>query len=306
MRIGIFVSTGRGAPLERILADFRSAEQHGLHTAWVGQLFEVDALTLLALAGRETQQIELGSWVVPIQRSHPAALAQQALSVQLACGGRLLLGVGISHAAVVEKRLGLAYAAPERAMREYLAELQPLLRGEARALPGARSPLRLEFEGVRAPALFLAALGPRMLALAGREADGIALWLGGQRFLRDYALPLVSEAAAAAGRPLPRIVCALPVIVTRDVAAGRAAARALVLQSSRLPAYQRVLAREAAAAPEDTAIVGDASSVIAQIQALCRLGASDFHAIPVPFEGDAGREALLAALAELARPGASD
>lgn len=306
MRIGILVSTLQGAPLARILAGFRSAEMHGLQTAWVAQIFQHDALALLALAGRETRRIELGSWVVPIQRSHPAALAQQALTTQLACGGRLLLGVGISHAAVVEKRLGLAYAGPERAMREYLASLRPLLRGEACELPGARAPLRLDFPGARAPALFLAALGPRMLALAGREADGVAIWLGGTRFLRDHAIPRVREAAAAAGRPPPRIVCALPVVVTRDTAAGRAAARATVLQSSRLPAYQRVLEREGADAPEDLAIVGDASSVAEQIRALGRLGASDFHAVPVPFGGDAGRAALLEVLAELARSAAID
>jgi len=302
MRIGIYVSTAQAAPLERILAGFRRAEEWGLHTAWAGQVFEHDALTLLALAGRETRRIELGSWVVPIQPRHPAALAQQALTAQLACAGRLLLGIGISHAEVIAKRLGLPFRAPEPSLRAYLAVLRGLLRGESGAPTAAARPLRLDFPGVAAPPLFVAALGPQMLALAGRAADGVAIWLGGPNYLRDFAVPRLREAAAAAGRAPPRIASGLPVLVTGERERGLAAARALVLQSSRLPAYQRVLAREGADAVEQVAIVGDAEAVAARIRALAGLGVTDFHAIPVPLgPGDAALGRTLEVLASLAR-----
>jgi F420-dependent oxidoreductase-like protein len=296
----MYVGTASGTKLDEILAGFRAAEQFGLHTAWTGQVFEHDALLLLALAGRETQRIELGSWVLPIQRAHPSAMAQQALTAQVACGGRLALGIGISHAAVVEKRMGVAYTAHERTMRTYLDSLLPLLRGESVAMPAASTAIRVEVPGSTPPVLFMAALGPRMLALAARRADGVAIWFGAERFLAEVVIPSVREAAAAAGRPTPRIACALQVAVTRDVAGARAVARATVAPGAKLPAYRRVLERGGVAEPEDIAIIGTADEVADRIRAFAALGISDFHAVPVAFGGEPELRAVLEVLGGLA------
>jgi F420-dependent oxidoreductase-like protein len=300
VRIGVYVGNAAGSRLDELLSGFRAAERYGLHTAWTGQVFQHDALLLLALAGRETRQIELGSWVLPIQRAHPAALAQQALTAQLACDGRLVLGVGISHASVVEKRMGLPYTAHERTMRAYLDALVPLLRGEAVALPGASTPIRVDVPGSRAPVLFLAALGPRMLALAAQRAEGVAIWFGAERFLGDVVIPRLREAAARAGRPTPRIACALPVAVTSDVEGARAVARQTVSPGAKLPAYRRVLEQGGIAEAEDIAIIGAAAAVADRIRAFAALGISDFHAVPIAFGGEAVRAATLEVLAELA------
>ncbi len=306
MRIGLYVRTRGGSDVSAVLERFRRAEERGFHTAWVGQTTDHDALTLLALAGRETRRIELGSWVVPTPPRHPAALAQQALTAQSASGGRLLLGVGASHAAVVEKRLGLDASHPVRDLREYLAVLRPLLAGEAVAFEGAvyRVQLQLETSGAAPPPVLLAALGPRMLALAGSLADGAAIWLGGPRYLEGFALPRLRRAALEAGRPAPRVVAGLPVLVTDAPARGRAAAETFLAESARLPAYRRVLEREGASAPSDVALIGSEEEIGARLDALAALGVTDFNAVVVPFDDEPGAAArTLAFLAARAAHG---
>lgn len=288
MRIGFYVSVDGTTPIDAVLRRFERAEALGFHTAWVGQTFGHDALTLLALAARATRRIELGTWVVPIQPRHPSVLAQQALSVQAGSGGRLLLGIGVSHAAVIEKRLGLPYDRPALRMREYLSVLVPLLAGRAVDFQGETLHMTGQVD-VRAPRppVFLAALGPHMLRLAGELADGVAIWLGGPRYLERYALPRIRSAARAAGRETPRIACGLPVAVTSDAARARASAEAFLARSSRLPAYRRVLEREGASSPADVAVVGDASAVAEGLERLAGLGVTDFNAVPFAVEGDA-------------------
>lgn len=307
MRIGIFVSTRGASDLEAWLERFAPIEEAGFHTAWVGQIFEYDALTLLALAGRITRRIELGSWVVPSYPRHPSSLALQALTAQAACGGRLLLGIGVSHAAVVEGKLGLDFSRPLRHMREYLSVLKPLLAGQTARFEGGefQVSLRLRTPAQLPPPLWLAALGPRMLGLAGAEADGVAIWLGGPRYLEEFALPRIRAAAQAAGRASPRVAAGLPVAVA-DASRARASAEALLAPSSSLPAYREVLARAGVRSPGQVAICGSAAEVERQLADLAALGVSDFNAVPFPVEGDPGAPArtqeLLAGLARRESP----
>ena len=290
MRIGVYLSALPPQPLERIVEQARALEQRGLDLLWIGQLYDYDALTLAALLGRETQRIALGTWVVPTYPRHPAAMAQQALTAQAASRDRLVLGIGLSHRVVIEKRLGLDFSRPVRHMREYLEVLLPLLRGEPVAHDGQRFRVRpsLDVPGAKAPPVLVGALGPQMLRLCARLADGVAIWLGGAEFLERFALAELREASAASGRPFPRLAVGLPVAVCRDRAAARAAAAHMLAQSSALPSYRAVLARGGAAAPEDVAILGDEAEVRAQLARLAALGVSDFNAwcVPVPEEPD--------------------
>lgn len=308
MRIGLYVSAARGKPLDAILADFARAEDLGFHTAWAGQLFDHDGLTLLALASRTTRRIELGSWVLPIQPRHPVVLAQQALTVQAASGDRLLLGIGVSHAEVVEKRLGLDHSAPEPHMREYLSVLRPLLAGDPVEHAGERYRVSLALGtlGASPPPILLGALGPRMLGLAGEAADGAAIWLGGPRFLSEFAVPRVRGAARAAGRPAPRIAAGLPVALTRDDDRARRSARDFLIRSARLPAYQRALAREGVAEAEELALIGDEAHLAAALDRLAAVGVTDFTAVLFPVEGDAAAAGRTRSfLAERARAAAA-
>ncbi len=287
MRIGLFISSAGNDSLEAMIDLFVEAESLGFDTAWAGHTFEWDALSLLALAGRDTTHIELGSWVVPTFPRHPAALAQQALTVQSATGDRLVLGVGASHAAVIEKRMGIDYARPLRHMREMLAVLPTLLAGEQTDFEGEvfRIKLRLESSCNRAPPVVLAALGPRMLELAGASAAGVAIWLGGARFVSEFALERIEAGARSLGRARPRIIVGLPVSVTNDPGARDAADRFLG-PSSRLPAYRGVLERQGMKSAGEAALIGDESLVLRRLEELAALGVTDFNVIPFAVRGD--------------------
>lgn len=290
MRIGIYVS-GR-ADLDTVLGRFDAAERRGFRTAWTGQLLGVDGLTLLALAALRTERIELGSWVVPTPPRHPSALAQQALTVHAAARGRLVLGIGCGHASLVRDRLGLDASRPLQHMREYLAVLRPLLAGEELRHAGEvfRVSLRIAAPELAPPPVLLGALGPRMLDLAGAGADGAAIWMGGPRFLEDFAIPRLRRAAREAGRPPPRIACGLAVALTGDAARGRAAAEAFLNPGARLPAYRRALEREGVASPGQLAWVGDEPELERRLAALEAIGVTDLCAVPLPVEGDPDAE----------------
>ena len=288
MNIGLYLSNVPAQPLERVLKRVRGAEEAGFRTLWFSQLYDYEALGLIALAGRETSQIELGTWVVPTFPRHPTALAQQALTAQAASGNRVALAVGLSHRAVIEKRLGLDYSRPVRHMREYLEVLQPLLAGEAVDHRGEefRVRLRVGVPGAAPPPLLLAALGPQMLRLAGRLADGAAVWLGGPRYLGELAMPSLREAAERAGRPPPRVVAGLPVCVCDSRAAGSAAVAEMVTPSSDLPSYRAVLEREGARRPEDVGLVGSETQVRERLARLAALGVTDFNAVVAGARGE--------------------
>ncbi|HJR26348.1 MAG TPA: TIGR03564 family F420-dependent LLM class oxidoreductase, partial [Acidimicrobiales bacterium] len=213
MRIGLMVGPERGryaTKVERMREDVRWAEEAGLSTVWVPQIpDEFDALTAAALLGDVSSRIEIGTAVVPVQPRHPIALAQQALSTQAVCGGRLLLGLGVSHHWIIDEMLGLPYERPLATMRSYLDVLGPALAGPGRVdveNEAFRVHQPLDVTDVAPTPVLLAALGPRMLQLAGERTDGTILWLADERAIGDHVAPRITEAAAAAGRPAPRIV----------------------------------------------------------------------------------------------------
>src|SRR5579875_1908526 len=281
-RIGITVPTpGQAMELEAVLDTVERAEALGLHSAWMPNITSFDALTVLALAGRRTRRITLGSFVVPTYPRHPAAMAQQALTVQAACGGRLVLGIGLSHRVTIEERLGLDYTHPLRHMREYLLCLTALLSGQEVSFQGEEFRLngyRLTVPGAAPPPILVAALGPRMLQLAGRLAAGTAIWLGGPRYLAEHVIPTIGQAARAAGRPAPRVLVSVPVCVTERVDAVRQAAAVAFARYGQLPSYRAILDKEGAAGPADVALIGPEPEVQRRLEELAEAGATDFAA----------------------------
>src|SRR5439155_11676053 len=128
------------------------------------------------------------------------------------------------------------------------------------------------------PSILVAALGPQMLRLAGRHADGTAIWMGGARYLASTAVPIISEAAHAAGRPAPRIVAGLPVCVTDNADAVRQEINRAFARYGELPSYRAVLDKEGAAGPADVSLVGDEAAVLDALQVLADAGATDLIA----------------------------
>ncbi len=291
MQVGVFFPTKEYAPLDEMVTRFRAVADQGFSSVWLPQSAGFDALTVLAVAGSQVPRVELGTSVIPTYPRHPVALAAQALTVNAAVDGRLLLGLGLSHRGSIEGTYGMSYDKPARHMREYLAALVPLLVEREVDVVGATITARakLTTPGAAAPTVLLAALQPRMLELAGGVAGGTITWCTGPITLEEQIVPLLTAAATAAGRPAPRVVVALPTIVTDDEADGRAKADEQLAGYGNIPVYRAVLDREGAAGPADVSVVGDEQSVTAQLRRLSDIGATDFVAIPTGTDDDRRR-----------------
>jgi F420-dependent oxidoreductase-like protein len=301
LRIGSMIETDK--PLSEVVALLQRYREAGLDHAFASQIFGPDALTLLAVAGSQVPGIGLGTGVVPVHPRHPMMLAQQALTVQMATENRLLLGIGLSHQVVVETMWGLSYERPAAYMREYLAALMPLLRGEAVQCEGERVTTKafapLDITGVEAPPVLVAALGTAMLKLTGRVADGTITWMTGTATVGDHIVPAITAAAEEAGRPAPRVVVSLPISVTNDVEAARTRVNDAFSIYPNLPSYKAMLDKEGAAAAADIGFIGDEEAVAVSVARLADAGATDFVAAIV---GDADERARgFALLSELAR-----
>ena len=281
MRIGTSAAEPAGADaLVRLREELQRAADDGFASAWMSNIFGLDALTALAVAGSQVPGIELGTAVVPTYPRHPVVLAQQAMTVATAVGGRLVLGIGLSHKIVIEDMYGYSFDKPARHMREYLSILLPLLDGQPADFRGetVRAGVGLTTPRPGRVPVLLAALAPRMLQLAGQRTDGTVLWMTGPATVRDYIVPALTKAAAESGRPSPRVVCILPVCVTDDPDGARARAGRVFAIYGKLPSYRAMLDREGAEGPGDVAIVGDEDTVAAQIRALDEVGVTDFVA----------------------------
>jgi len=280
MRIGIFGGAAVDQGLGAVRRAAATAEAEGFAAFWLPQIFGLDALAALTLIGAETPRIELGTAVVPTYPRHPITMAAQALTVQAASGGRLTLGIGLSHQFVIEAMFGYSFDKPARHMREYLDALVPLLHGESADVDGTTlsAHAQISVPDTTAPALVVAALGPTMLRLAAERADGTITWMTGPRTLESFTVPTLTAAAAAAGRATPRVAVGLPVCVTDDPQDARARAAQIFEVYGHLPSYRAMLDLEGAGGPADVAIVGDEESVARQVRALADVGVTDFAA----------------------------
>lgn len=295
--------TGVGSDPRDVVEEVAAAEAAGFPSAWTVHFTRgYDALAVLGVAGAQARRIDLGVGVVPSYPRHPAALAQQAATTQALIGGRLTLGVGVSHRPVIEGALGLAYERPAAHMREYLAVLTALLRTGTVSFTGRhyRVEVAIAVDPRRPVAVVVGALGGAMVQAAGELADGVVTWLAGRRTLGEDIGPSLRAAAEQAGRPGPRLVAALPVAVTGDPDGARAAAGTVFGRYAGLENYQRLFAREGVAGPADLAVIGDEDTVVAALARLADLGVTELWPIPYPVGDDATESRTRALLRDLA------
>lgn len=284
----MFGGTVNDGTIDDVVAEARQAEADGFASYWAPQIFGHDALTVLAVVGREVPRIELGTSVVPTYPRHPMMLAQQALTVNAAAGGRLCLGIGLSHQIVVEGMWGQSFAKPVRHMREYLSVMMPLLEGRAVGFSGEEFRVNgaVNVPGSSRPGVVVAALGAQMLKVTAALADGTITWCTGPKTLAEHTVPTLRAAAEAAGRDATRVVAALPVCVTDDVAAAHERAATVFQVYGQLPSYRAMLDREGAVGPADVAIAGGEAEVEDRICALGDIGVTDFAAVAFPGNPD--------------------
>jgi F420-dependent oxidoreductase-like protein len=301
MRIGMTVGPERAryaTKVERLRAAAQWADDAGLASIWVPQIpDEFDALTMAAIVGEVTTSVEIGTAVVPVQPRHPIALAQQALSVQAVCEGRLALGLGVSHHWIIDDMLGLPYERPAATMRAYLDVLDQALRGPGQVdveneLFRIHNPL--DITDVTPTPVLIAALGPVMLRLAGERTDGTILWMADERAIATHVAPTITGAAEAAGRPAPRIVASIPVCVCRDDEVDLAVARAnrVLSEAEMSPNYQKLLEHGDAREVGDLLAAGSESTIEKRFRAFADAGVTDLS-VRVLSIGD-GRDERLA------------
>ena len=296
MKIGLDSTATNTGTIDDVLDDARAAAGAGLASLWVPNFFGLDALTSLAVVGREVPEIGLGTAVVPIYTRHPFAMAQQALTVQAAVDGRLTLGIGLSHRPIVEGAWGLPFEKPATAMRDYLSALAALIGDAGDAAPPAvpDRPTPPNVRGAGPLPVVVAALGPRMVEIAGALADGVVLWSVGPSTIASTVRSL-QAAARNAGRPKPRVVASLPVCVTDDVAAATARIDRWFASVGELPSYRRALDAEQVRGVADISLVGDERAVLDALRRLEDVGVTEFAAMIVA--GRDGRAATMETLA---------
>lgn len=301
MRIGLGLDTS--GTVDEVVERARALADSGVSSLWASQIFGWDTLTLLAVLGREVPDVSLGTAVIPVHPRHPAMLAAQALTVQSAMGGRLVLGIGLSHKLVVEGLWGLSYQRPARFMDEYLSILLPLLRGERAGFDGellrTHTAGPLETPVGSPPPVLIAALAPRMLSIAGSRADGTVTWMVGLKTLADHIVPRITEAAAGAGRASPQVVVHLPVCVTADVDSARERAAKIFSVYGQLPSYRAMLDLEGADGPLDVALLGSEEQVASSVERFAQAGATEFCGVVFGSRDEVSRSEKL--LGELAR-----
>jgi len=300
VRIGL---TGGATSIDKIVQQAKQAEADGFSSLWYASVVAGDPLVPIAIAGRETSTIELGTAVLQTYPCHPLLQANRVASVVGAMGRPgFTLGIGPSHEPLIRGVYGMSYDHPGRSTEEYVRILAAALRGEAVDFEGqdwtAHSAGRAATVEHSVPVL-VSALGPRLLRVAGELADGTVLWMAPPRAIETHVVPRIHAAASAASRPAPRIVAGLPVAVHDDEAEARAAAAATSAMYRGMAAYQRILEIGDASSPAEAAIVGSEASVRAQLQSLLDAGATDIWAAVFPVGAD--RSASLRRTTDLLR-----
>ncbi|MDC0067977.1 TIGR03564 family F420-dependent LLM class oxidoreductase [Gammaproteobacteria bacterium] len=275
MRIGTMIGAdGANNTLDDIVNVAKRAEAAGLDNVWLANIFGFDAISTLAIVGRETDRIGLGTAVTPTYPRHPTAIAQQALTTAAASENRFTLGIGLSHQVVIENMLGMSYDKPAKHMREYLEVLMPLTRGETVNYGGDQYSvhgLALDVPGADRMPVVVAALGPVMLKIAGELADGTNTWMVGPNTMAQHIVPGLERSDAT-------VVGGVPIVLTTNIDQARETIGKNLVMYGQLPSYRAMLDREGAAGPQDIAIVGDENTLRGEIKRFEDAGVTDFNA----------------------------
>jgi F420-dependent oxidoreductase-like protein len=256
----------------------------GVRHVWLGQRFDVDALTLAAVIANAVTDLGVGTAIVPINPRHALLVASAAQTAQAAAHGNFSLGIGLGGNELEQRAFGLSAGKEIAHLREYLTALRSILdRGgvdfRGRQLT-ARPPPSPEVAGGLPFPVYVAAMGPRALRVAGELADGTLTHLAGPRTIEGFIAPTIAQAAADAGRPPPRIIVTIPVAITHDPDTARAEAAASLRFYDQFPSYQKVMVSECVIRAADLALIGEPPAVIGRLHEYRAAGATDLVLSP--------------------------
>jgi F420-dependent oxidoreductase-like protein len=281
----------------------RYAVAAGFDSLWISHANAVDPIVALACTAEDTAELsEVGTSVVPIYGRHPIGLAQLARTAQSALNGRFTLGIGAASRHAVKTSMGMSWDRPLAFTRDFIDGLQPLLAGEQADVDGNEVTThgQLNITASDTPIL-LAALGPKMLELAGSRVQGTTVGQCGPRTIASYIAPTLRAASDAAGRPEPRIMALIRICVTDDHAGAYALARQTAALYRAVPSYAAVQDREGLDEPADLHLIGTWERVLEGLDAYAKAGVTDFR-LEIAAHSRAARDATRAALARHLNP----
>jgi F420-dependent oxidoreductase-like protein len=288
--------------VDDVVAQATRAYDLGVRQVWLAQQFDHDAIALAGLVGAAVPGLGVGTSVVPINPRHPLIVASLAQTAQAASHGNFSLGLGLGAHEPERQAFGSLWPNTIQRLREHLTVLRSIFDtgsvdftgDEISAQPGW--PVRVA-GGTPIP-IYVAAMGPKALQVTGELADGTLPFIAGPRAIAEFIEPTIAKAAADAGRPKPRVIASVPVLVSDDVEAARNFAAEQLAFYATIPSYQKVIAREDVDTVADLAVVGPAESVKRQLQSYLDAGATDVVLSALDRASVAQAEALWALAAE--------
>ncbi|MFE6991062.1 LLM class F420-dependent oxidoreductase [Streptomyces pharetrae] len=283
----------------------QEARDAGLRSAWFGQTFAYDSISLAAIVGREVPGLHVGTAAIPVFGRHPLLISSQAQTAQAATRGRYHLGLALGTKHLTETGFGIPHERPVRLLREFLTALRQLVETGSADFHGelltATTPLSAAVPGAEPPVpLLVAAMAPQALRVSGALADGILPYLAGPRALAAHIVPTVTAAAEVAGRPAPRIVAFVPGVVTADAEGVRERMTEALAFYERFPSYQRVIQLSGGTRAVDLAVIGDEEEVAAEVARYRAAGATEVVLTTTDLAGEADRRRTWQLLGELA------
>jgi probable F420-dependent oxidoreductase len=284
--IGTFISAGRS--LDDAIARAKRADELGFDSVFTTHIAARDSLIVLTAYAAATERVRVGTGVLPIFSRTPVATAQSAATIDEYSDGRMVLGLGVSHRVTVENWFDAEISKPVSQMREYAEIVRAIFRGDE---PPAGEFFKTKFAFMGYPPrpelpIYIAALSPNMLRLAGEIGDGVMLWLCSPEYIREVVIPEVSKGRERAGKSLDGfdVVAAVPAALTDDRDAVLETMRGDLVTYMSLPFYRAMLERsgfeEEIAAFDEGMAAGDVERAKAAISermltALAGIGSAD-------------------------------
>ncbi len=287
------------------IAHGRRVTDAGVGTLWLGQMYHYDAITMAAVVGQAIPPEKLRTVGVSVNPRHPIEVSAAAQTAQAATHGRFQLGLGLGAPVIEGPSYGLHVDKPIRRLREYLTTLRQLLDTGTADFHGETLTVAPEFTtsqpgGENIPVL-VAAMAPQALRATGELADGTIPLHAGPRALSQEIVPVINAAAERAGRPLPRVIAGVAVVVTSEPERVRALAIEDMAFYESIPSYRKVLDAEGVQHTGELAIIGDEQHVTAQLQRYFDAGATEVFASHTELGGPQDEARTLALLGELSR-----
>jgi F420-dependent oxidoreductase-like protein len=294
-RVGLVVDGANAASAVKTIV---AAEAAGVRQIWMVQPPSgPDTLTTLS-AATKTSTIRLGTSIVPTYPRHPLVLAQQVLSLYDIAPGRLRLGIGPSHQAIIEGIYGLSQTTPLAHLREYVKVLRAALWEGKVDHHGQFFNVVITLPRTTQTPVLISTLGKKAFELAGEIADGALSWVCPVPYLLNTGIPALRRAAAANGRSAPPLVAHISVALSEDGRSVMAAGHRVLDMYAKLPFYAKMFAdagfpltADQMLVPEslvDSLIVsGNEATVAARLTELLAAGLDELMVTLVPIKDEA-------------------